>query len=433
MFRKLIFSTLFLFLFINISADNIIGRVTFIEGDPLLINSTGQIIHATREMDFSNHIRFRLDPGDKAEIFLPDRAIIRLKDDTEVMLRQVGNEVQVIVEMGYIWFKVIDRTVVRWDNFQISADHALFTTETLVNDMWKVSCMDGAVELSRSSRKELTMASTDRIFVSRKGTVDSVSFSMNSENLKWMDFKEMRRDKQDDNKKTTQLSDSDFILPPGQEEELLVYSAEDKNIRRDKQKIRIDFISPREGEVNIGKSLRVAGRVNTIMVKSVEVYLDDTFLGNIEVNNFMFDNTFNIGKPERAKFLDVVARDVYGNKAVFTIKMVPDTRPPVITIVPPFNVKKTQFFRGFVEDLSVNDVNITINKGNVFEENFTLPVRNGYFEFKMSVDDAQTDAVLVRYGSNHVEIKAVDEFGNTGELKHTFFLNRDLIETYFDK
>ncbi|MCK9223810.1 MAG: hypothetical protein M0R46_09020 [Candidatus Muirbacterium halophilum] len=433
--RKLFSILVIILSIINVySSEKNLGRVTFIAGDPAVINSTGQYIHLRPEIEFSNHSKFKTVKDEKIEIFIPDIALIRVKENTQFLLRYVGDELQLIIEFGHIWFKVISKVSVRWKGYQVKSTQGLFTTETLVNDMLKVSCIDGKTDLYEASDFKTTLTSTERAFISSNNTIDEVNFSINSENIKWMDFKNIRPGiTKDAQGKAVYANDSDFILPPGADEELLIYKPDKVSTTQGKNTIVIDFISPRENMVNIGKHLRVAGKINTIMVNSLEIYVDDKFLGNIDIKNFMFDKTFEIENPHRARFLDVVAKDVYGNKAVFTRKLVPDTKPPIITVVPPFNVRKTQFFRGYIEDLTVNIVNVTLNKGTIFEENFNLKVVNGYFEFKMTTDSAQSDAVLIRYGANFVQLNAVDEFGNVGTLKYKFFINKDKTTALFDK
>jgi hypothetical protein len=433
--RKLFSIAALILLIINVySSEKNLGRVTFIAGDPAVINSTGQYIHLRPEIEFSNHSKFKTAKGEKIEIFIPDVALIRVKENTQFLLRYVGDEMQLILEFGHIWFKVISKVAVRWNSHQVRSSQGLFTVETLINDMLKISCIDGKTDIFEASDFKTTLTSTERAFISSNNTIDEVNFSINSENIKWMDFKNIRPGiVKDKSGKAEYANDGDFILPPGAEEELLIYKPDKEETTKGKNTITIDFISPRENMVNIGKHLRVAGKINTIMVNSLEIYIDDKFLGNIDVKNFMFDRIFEIENPHRARFLDVVAKDVYGNKAVFTRRLVPDTRAPIITVVPPFNVRKTQFFRGYIEDLTVNVVDVTLNKGTIFEENFNIKVTNGYFEFKMTTDSAQSDAVLIRYGANYVELNAIDEFGNIGTLKYKFFINKDKTATAFDK
>jgi len=435
--KKKVLLIIFCLICINIdvfSYEELIGRATFVKGSPVIINPTGQRYNLVKEYEFTNHSKFVLDDGERLELFIPERAKIQITGQAEFMVRFVGNEIQIISDFGRFRVQLISRMVFRWKNYQVVSEHSIFTAETLINDSLKISCLDGSIDLLENTDLKTTMKTTDRVIITRSGNIEEMNFGINTENLRWMDFKNVKATISKDTK--VQLSDKDFVLPPGVEEELLVYTPEKKESTDTMDsKIRIEFSSPSKGRVNIGNTLKVAGRVNTVMVNSLEVYLDDTFLGNIEVKNFKFSRTFNIRNPSKAKFLDVIARDIYGNKAVFTTKLIPDTRAPVITIVPPFNTKKTQFFKGFVEDNDIRIVHISLNRGTIYEENFDIPCSNGYFQFKMTTDDKQSDAVLVRYGSNFIDIKAQDSFGNQGRLRYNFFIDRDLIETnaYFDK
>jgi len=434
--RRRIFLICFIIL-INItvfSYEELIGRATFVKGSPVIINPTGQKYNIVKEYEFTNHSKFVLDNGDRLEIFIPEKAKIQVMGQAEFMIRNVGNEIQLISDFGRYRIQLINRLVFRWKNYQLVSEHSIFTAETLINDSLKVSCLDGSIDLLENTDVKTALKTTDRVIITRSGNIEEMNFGINTENLRWVNFKDVRATISKDTK--VQLSDKDFVLPPGVEEELLVYTPEKKEKKSTMDsKIRIEFSSPAKGKVNIGNTLKVAGRVNTVMVNVLEVYLDDTFLGNIDVKNFKFSKTFNVRNPAKAKFLDVIARDVYGNKAVFTTKLIPDTKAPVITIVPPFNTKKTQFFKGFIEDNDIKIVHISLNRGTIYEENFDVPCSHGYFQFKMTTDDNQSDSVLIRYGSNFIEIKAVDGYGNEGRLRYNFFIDRDLIETnsYFDK
>ncbi|MFA7576664.1 MAG: hypothetical protein WC002_01230 [Candidatus Muiribacteriota bacterium] len=427
--KTIIFAFLIIFFLSSNAQNEIIGRVTFIKGNPVLVNQTGQIHHLRPELEFTNHSHFKVEPDSRVEVFLNDWMLLKADGHTEFLLRKVGDEVQVILEFGNIWVKSINKTVIRWKNFQVKTDLGIFTAETLVNDVFRISCLDGELSILKDTEVEDTVYTGERIFIGRKDSVDKVKFGIEAENIKWAEFRKIR---QGADGKTAVFTDGDFVLPPGQEEELLSIIPK-KEIKKTDHRINIDFISPRRNQVNIGKKLRVAGRVNTVMVNHIEVYLDDSFLGNVKVENFMFDYSFNVKNPERARFLDCVTRDVYGNKAVFTVKLIPDTTPPVITVVPPFNTRKTQIFKGFVEDRNIEQVKVVLNKGSIFEEVFNVNCKNGYFEFKMSVDDKQHDSIPVRYGANSFEISAVDEFGNVGVIKSSFFIDKALTDTFFNK
>ncbi|MGM0607411.1 MAG: hypothetical protein ACQESP_03205 [Candidatus Muiribacteriota bacterium] len=424
-FKFILFIIICLFV-VTHTQEDFSGRVTFVKGSPVLITQAGQVASLRPEYNFGNHSRFRLKSDERVQLFITDKLILKADGSSDFLLRTVGDEVQIIVEYGNFWLKMIDKSVVRWKEYQVSSNLGIFTAQTLVNDVFRVSALDGEVNILKPDGNTEIMDTGERVFIGE--SLEKVDFGIEAENIKWKDF---RKIKPGEPKEQALYQDFDFALPPGQESEILAKIPERRKERESSHPIKIDFSSPEKNKVNVGKTLRVAGRVNTVTVSQIEVYVDDAFLGNIEVDNLMFDATFQIDNPERARFLDCVARDVYGNKAVFTIQLIPSTLPPVITVVPPVNTRKTQMFRGFIEDKSVENVKISLNRGTIFEKILNIECNNGYFEFKISADSFQHDAVPVRYGANNIEIKAVDEFGNTGNLKYTFYIDQDLTDSFF--
>lgn len=179
-----------------------------------------------------------------------------------------------------------------------------------------------------------------------------------------------------------------------------------------------------ETGASVGVEFRLRGRVPSPGVNGVEIYLNNKWLRSVPLTSGWYDTIIDLDRSHAPlTLLEVRATDAAGVTGAMRRELKVDIYPPVVTLVPVIaNGSHNQRIRGFVDDPTVSEVSVYINRYSRDERKYHAPVFAFSFEIQITLRD----------GVNIITVEAVDAVGNKGVEKKSLRYSPGAFNTIYN-